>query len=80
MKKSYKNFIYLLLCIPFTWYAWELSRDNINGAVSSTSKIASDVGIDILQKGGNAFDAIVATGFALAVTSPSNGNIGGGGF
>ena len=80
MKKSYKNFIYLLLCIPFTWYAWELSRDNINGAVSSTSKIASDVGIDILQQGGNAFDAIVATGFALAVTSPSNGNIGGGGF
>ncbi len=80
MKNSYKNLIYLLLCIPFTWQAWELSRDNTNGAVSSTSKIASDVGIDILQQGGNAFDAIVATGFALAVTSPSNGNIGGGGF
>ena len=51
-----------------------------NGAVSSTSRIASQVGIDILKKGGNAFDAIVATGFALAVTSPSNGNLGGGGF
>jgi gamma-glutamyltranspeptidase/glutathione hydrolase len=51
-----------------------------NGAVSSTSRLASQVGIDILKNGGNAFDAIVATGFALAVTSPSNGNLGGGGF
>ncbi len=84
MKNKYKifirNFIYLLLCILLTWQAWELSRDNRNGAVSSTSKIASDVGIDILKRGGNAFDAIVATGFTLAVTSPANGNIGGGGF
>jgi len=84
MKNNYKtfikNFIYLLLCILVTWQAWEVSRDNRNGAVSSTSKIASDVGIDMLKKGGNAFDAIAATGFALAVTSPANGNIGGGGF
>ena len=84
MKNNYKtfirNFIYLLLCILVTWQAWEVSRENRNGAVSSTSKIASDVGIDVLKKGGNAFDAIVATGFALAVTSPANGNIGGGGF
>ena len=70
----------MLLCILVTWQAWEVSRTNKNGAVSSTSKIASDAGIDILKEGGNAFDAIVATGFALAVTSPSNGNIGGGGF
>ena len=84
MKNNYKtfikNFIYLLLCILVTWQAWEVSRENRNGAVSSTSKIASDVGIDVLKKGGNAFDAIAATGFALAVTSPANGNIGGGGF
>ena len=51
-------------------------RMDKNGAVSSTSRIASQVGIDILKKGGNAFDAIVATGFALAVTSPSNGKPG----
>jgi len=54
--------------------------DNTNGAVSSTSSLASQVGIEFLKKGGNAFDAIVATGFTLAVTSPANGNIGGGGF
>ncbi len=58
----------------------KIEINNENGAVSSTSNIASQVGIDFLKKGGNAFDAIVATGFTLAVTSPSNGNIGGGGF
>ena len=73
----------------FSLIACELSSDytktnqnlkNKNGAVSSTSSLASAAGIDIMKKGGNAFDAIVATGFTLAVTSPSNGNIGGGGF
>jgi len=56
------------------------NKPNKNGAVSSTSSLASKAGIDVMKRGGNAFDAIVATGFTLAVTSPSNGNIGGGGF
>ena len=51
-----------------------------NGMVVSTSRHASQVGIDILKDGGNAVDAAVGVGFALAVTSCSNGNIGGGGF
>ena len=51
-----------------------------NGMVVSTSHQASQIGIDILKQGGNAIDAASAVGFALAVTSSSNGNIGGGGF
>tara|TARA_B100000700_G_scaffold80093_1_gene90190 strand:+ start:1552 stop:3264 length:1713 start_codon:yes stop_codon:yes gene_type:complete len=51
-----------------------------NGMIVSTSRHASQVGIDILKEGGNAVDAAVGVGFALAVTSSSNGNIGGGGF
>ena len=51
-----------------------------HGLVVAQEKIAAEIGGDILRQGGNAIDAAVATGFAMAVTYPRAGNIGGGGF
>ena len=79
---SIKNFcsIILFLLHNLTYCASEDPTYGKNGMVVSTSNEASLVGVNILKKGGNAIDAAVAVGFALAVTSSGNGNIGGGGF
>ncbi|MBM3789887.1 MAG: gamma-glutamyltransferase [Acidobacteria bacterium] len=66
------------LCLPSK--AQDQGVASRTGLVVSVSDIAADVGAGVLRRGGNAVDAAVATAFALAVTHPSAGNIGGGGF
>ena len=67
-------------CSPGALDAGEKAVEFKNGVVVSVSESGSEVGLAILKQGGNAVDAAVATAFALAVTHPAAGNIGGGGF
>ncbi len=73
-----KNLLLIFLLCHSVIFA-QLAKSR-NGMVVSASDLATKVGVEILKKGGNAIDAAVAVGFALAVTYPAAGNLGGGGF
>jgi gamma-glutamyltranspeptidase/glutathione hydrolase len=70
----------LLLLHSSAYAAGRTPVRGTNGIVASSSAHASEVGVQVLKDGGNAVDAAIATAFAMAVTWPTAGNIGGGGF
>ena len=73
------KFTYITLSLSFLLSGCNQTKD-IKAAVVSARKEASDIGITILNKGGSAFDAMIATDLALTVCFPNAGNISGGGF
>src|SRR5829696_3535262 len=78
MRRTLSLLVILVLAIPL-----DAARQPVrarHGMVVAMESIAVDVGVSVLKAGGNAVDAAVAVGFAMAVTHPFAGNIGGGGY
>jgi gamma-glutamyltranspeptidase/glutathione hydrolase len=80
-RKIFLSLLILALLMPgLGWSASKRAVKARNGMVVSAEPHATAIGVEVLKQGGNAIDAAVAVGFALAVTYPQAGNIGGGGF
>jgi gamma-glutamyltranspeptidase/glutathione hydrolase len=70
----------ILIIVPHYIFSANAPTVARNAMVVSANELSSEIGVEIMKEGGNAIDAAIATAFALAVTHPTAGNIGGGGF
>lgn len=85
MRISWRQFLVYLICLSlglgfFACDGIHVAKLYQKGIITTAAPIASEVGREVFVNGGNAFDAAVASAFALAVVHPNAGNIGGGGF
>ena len=80
MRRLFFQALPLLLTFAVAAHAANAPMRAPNGMVVSANDIASQIGVEVMEDGGNAMDAAIATAFALAVNHPTAGNIGGGGF